>query len=608
MSDVMFETPAVVLVPIPTPTSPTSWSRAWPRRPTSPCSRCRTARGGETSPPPTSRSGDRAREGIRPRRASSRAITSASSHARPTSGRSSISRSSTRAPSWCPSTRRARPRRSSGSLSDSGATACLVESTTHAERVEEVRGHSPSSAASGRWRRAMSTHSCPRAPASPTKRSPVVAASRGARMSRRSSTLRVRPGARRLRAHARELRRPRPQLRRRAPGGARGRERLDAPVHHDGARLRPFISILDVHAASRRGISPTRSNSCRRSARSARRSSWPSRASSRRSTTSAEQKAEAGGRGRIFRRAADVAVRRSTLEQEGTRIPFGPGSSSLCSTVSSTANCARRWAPGDLRDLRLGPARTTTGALLPQPGSHDLEGYGLTETTAPATVNRRRSPRSAPWAPCSPESASGSRTTGEIQVRGINVFKEYWRNPEATAGGVRRGVVHDGRHRAFDDDGSSRSRVARRRSLSRREARTSPPPCWRTPSRADPIVGQVVVVGDQKPFIAALVTPRPRDAADVACQQRTPRGHDARRRRAQRARARRGAAGDRSRQQARLPGGVRSASSRSCRASGRRPADTSRRSSASNGPYPGGLRPRDRGALPRSGLDEHHPP
>lgn len=83
-----------------------------------------------------------------------------------------------------------------------------------------------------------------------------------------------------------------------------------------------------------------------------------------------------------------------------------------------------------------------------------LEGYGLTETTAPATVNTARMSKIGTVGPALPGVGIRLADDGEIEVRGINVFKEYWNNPpEATAAAFDDGWFRTGDLGSFDDDG-----------------------------------------------------------------------------------------------------------------------------------------------------------
>ena len=95
---------------------------------------------------------------------------------------------------------------------------------------------------------------------------------------------------------------------------------------------------------------------------------------------------------------------------------------------------------------------------------------------------------------------------GEIEVRGVDVFQEYWRNPEATAAAFDGEWFKTGDIGAFDKDGFLRITGRKKEIIVTAGGKNVAPAALEDPIRANPIVGQVVVVGDQKPFISALVT------------------------------------------------------------------------------------------------------
>jgi len=222
---------------------------------------------------------------------------------------------------------------------------------------------------------------------------------------------------------------------------------------------------------------------------------------------SAEQKAESGGRGKIFRAAAAVAVRHSTLKQEGGRIPLG---------LRIRFALFDRLVYGKLREAMGGrvvyavsgsaPLGPRLGHFFHSLGVTILEGYGLTETTAPATVNLPTKSKIGTVGPVLPGVGVRLGEDGEIQVRGIDVFKEYWRNPEATAEAFDGDWFKTGDIGSFDADGFLTITGRKKELIVTAGGKNVAPAVLEDPIRANPIVGQVVVVGDQKPFIAALVT------------------------------------------------------------------------------------------------------
>ncbi|MFE4951455.1 AMP-dependent synthetase/ligase [Leifsonia sp. NPDC056665] len=221
---------------------------------------------------------------------------------------------------------------------------------------------------------------------------------------------------------------------------------------------------------------------------------------------SAEQKAEAGGRGKIFRAAAEVAVEHSKAVEAGS-VPFG---------LKLKFALYDRLVFSKLRAAMGGRVKYAVSGSAPL-GSHlghffhslgikILEGYGLTETTAPATVNRPDMFKIGTVGPALPGVDLRLVEDGEIEVRGINVFKEYWKNPEATAAAFDDGWFRTGDLGSFDADGYLTITGRKKEIIVTAGGKNVSPAVLEDPIRANPLVGQVIVVGDQKPFIAALVT------------------------------------------------------------------------------------------------------
>ncbi|WP_292790719.1 MULTISPECIES: AMP-dependent synthetase/ligase [unclassified Microbacterium] len=269
-----------------------------------------------------------------------------------------------------------------------------------------------------------------------------------------------------------------------------------------------FISILNVHAGVRTGHQPDT------------RQLLPALGSFKptfllavprvfeKVYNSAEQKAEAGGKGKIFRAAADVAIEHSRLLEEGKKIPFG---------MKLKFALFNKLVYSKLREAMGGnvvyavsgsaPLGARLGHFFHSLGVVILEGYGLTETTAPATVNLASKSKIGTVGPALPGVGVRLADDGEIEVRGINVFKEYWNNPEATAEAFSEGGwFHTGDIGSFDADGFLTITGRKKEIIVTAGGKNVAPAALEDPIRANPIVGQVVVVGDQRPFISALVT------------------------------------------------------------------------------------------------------
>ncbi|AAT89350.1 long-chain fatty acid--CoA ligase [Leifsonia xyli subsp. xyli] len=221
---------------------------------------------------------------------------------------------------------------------------------------------------------------------------------------------------------------------------------------------------------------------------------------------SAEQKAEASGHGKIFRAAAEVAFEHSRAVETG-RVPFG---------LKVKFALYDRLVFSKLRAAMGGrviyavsgsaPLGSHLGHFFHSLGIKILEGYGLTETTAPATVNRPGTFKIGTVGPSLPGVDLRLADDGEIQVRGVNVFKEYWQNPEATAEAFEDGWFRTGDLGSFDADGFLTITGRKKEMIVTAGGKNVSPAALEDPIRAHPLVGQVVVVGDQRPFISALVT------------------------------------------------------------------------------------------------------
>ena len=222
---------------------------------------------------------------------------------------------------------------------------------------------------------------------------------------------------------------------------------------------------------------------------------------------SAEQKAEAGGKGKIFRAAADAAIEHSKLVEAGEKIPLGLKlkfalfDKLVYSKLRTAMGGNIVYAVSGSAPLgpRLGHFFHSLGVVI-------LEGYGLTETTAPATVNLADKAKIGTVGPAIPGVGVRLAEDGEIEVKGVNVFKEYWNNPEATAEAFDDGWFRTGDIGSFDSEGFLTVTGRKKEILVTAGGKNVAPAALEDPIRANPIVGQVVAVGDQKPFIAALIT------------------------------------------------------------------------------------------------------
>ena len=221
---------------------------------------------------------------------------------------------------------------------------------------------------------------------------------------------------------------------------------------------------------------------------------------------SAEQKAESSGRGTIFRRAAVVAIAHSKALDAGVvplglRLQFAVLDRLVLSKIRAAMGGNVRFAVSGSAPLglRLGHFYRSLGITI-------LEGYGLTETTAPISVNIPSNFKIGKVGPPLPGVSVRIADDGEIQARGINIFDGYWKNPEETAKVFDGEWFKTGDIGEFDDDGYLSITGRKKEIIVTAGGKNVSPAQLEDPIRANPIIDQVIVVGEQKPFIAALVT------------------------------------------------------------------------------------------------------
>ena len=221
---------------------------------------------------------------------------------------------------------------------------------------------------------------------------------------------------------------------------------------------------------------------------------------------SSEQKAEAGGKGKIFRKAAEVAIAHSKALDAG-KVPVGLAiqfavlDRLVLSKIKAALGGRVIYAVSGSAPLgpRLGHFYRSLGIKI-------LEGYGLTETTAPATVNLTTKFKIGTTGPAMPGVGIRINDDGEILVKGVNVFAGYWNNEAATAEVMDGEWFKTGDIGALDSDGYLTITGRKKEIIVTAGGKNVAPAALEDPIRANPLVGQVIVVGDQKPFISALVT------------------------------------------------------------------------------------------------------
>ena len=136
-----------------------------------------------------------------------------------------------------------------------------------------------------------------------------------------------------------------------------------------------------------------------------------------------------------------------------------------------------------------------------------LEGYGLTETSAATVANRPDDFSIGSVGKPLPGVTVRIADDGEIMLKGTNVFDGYWRNEEATSEVLEDdGWFHTGDIGELDSDGFLYITGRKKELIVTAGGKNVAPNVLEDRLRSHALVSQAMVVGDDKPFIAALVT------------------------------------------------------------------------------------------------------
>ncbi len=227
---------------------------------------------------------------------------------------------------------------------------------------------------------------------------------------------------------------------------------------------------------------------------------------------SAQQQASASkAKSRIFQNAAETAIAYSQAasdDGEGS----GPGVGlRLRHTVFDRLVYGKLRAAvgGQVRYAVSGgaPLGTRLGHFFRGAGITVLEGYGLTETSAAAVVNRPNRNKIGTVGQPLPGVSVQIAEDGEILIKGPVVFRGYWRNPAATAEVLdAEGWLHTGDIGALDDAGFLSVTGRKKELIVTAGGKNVAPAVLEDRLRAHALISQTMVVGDNRPFIACLVT------------------------------------------------------------------------------------------------------
>lgn len=226
----------------------------------------------------------------------------------------------------------------------------------------------------------------------------------------------------------------------------------------------------------------------------------------------ARRKAEAEGRIGPFDKAVDIAVKYAEA-LEARAFGTGPGPSAGLRMQHQffdkvVYKKVRDAMGGRIRHAMSGGSgmERRLGLFFGGAGVTVYEGYGLTESTAAATANPPERTRYGTVGLPIPGTTVHIAEDGEVWLHGGNVFGGYLGDPKATDAVLREGWLATGDLGSLDEDGYLTITGRKKEILVTSGGKSVSPAGLEERVRAHPLISQCIVVGNDRPYIAALVT------------------------------------------------------------------------------------------------------
>jgi long-chain acyl-CoA synthetase len=221
---------------------------------------------------------------------------------------------------------------------------------------------------------------------------------------------------------------------------------------------------------------------------------------------SARQKAHDDGKGRIFDIAAATAVEWSRAQETGggglaLRAKHAVFDQLVYSKLRAVlgGRCLAAVSGGAPLGERLGHFFRGIGVPV-------LEGYGLTETSAPATVNTEKHVKIGTVGQPLPGVTIRIDDDGEVLIKSPGVLRRYWHNDQVTQEALIDGWFHTGDLGELDEDGFLRITGRKKEIIVTATGKNVSPAALEDRIRAHRLISQCMVLGDKQRFIAALIT------------------------------------------------------------------------------------------------------
>ena len=220
----------------------------------------------------------------------------------------------------------------------------------------------------------------------------------------------------------------------------------------------------------------------------------------------AEAKADAAGKGNIFRKAAAVAIKYSQAKDSGRISPVLMAQHALFDAL--VFKKIRHILGGNVEAAISGGAAlgSRLGHFYRGAGIRILEGYGLTETTAGATLNLTQAQKVGSVGKPIPGNSVRIADDGEVLIKGPIVMRGYWQNDQANNEVFDGEWFRSGDIGEIDSEGFLTITGRKKELIVTAGGKNVAPAVLEDRLRAHPLVSQCMVVGDNQPYIAALVT------------------------------------------------------------------------------------------------------
>ncbi|CAN2239874.1 AMP-dependent synthetase/ligase [Candidatus Planktophila dulcis] len=219
----------------------------------------------------------------------------------------------------------------------------------------------------------------------------------------------------------------------------------------------------------------------------------------------AEAKADAAGKGKIFRKAAEVAIAYSEAKDKRG---FNPLLTLKHGLFDKLVYSKIRAAMGGEVEAAISggaPLGARLGHFYRGAGITILEGYGLTETTAGATLNLTKNIRVGSVGRPVPGTTIKIADDGEVLIKGDIVMRGYWQNDGANQEVFDGKWFKSGDLGRLDDEGFLYITGRKKEIIVTAGGKNVAPAVLEDRLRAHPLVSQCMVVGDNQPFIATFI-------------------------------------------------------------------------------------------------------